>query len=779
MLNKKRGVMAFSQILILIIGTVAIAWIIGMSLPLVSGLNNPTSTGLPANGQKKIFVPPEVKFDINKEIKFPVDGKDTIFSSGTINLNDKSEAFLGNQKVPINVLQQGLIDEKISVIDNGEYFFRQGANNYIATPGKEIENVGYGEWARRQSIAETGNAPGLFKPGGLFGEGTFSGALAGGLKWAGVVGGILGLASMFVPEKYKPVMNALTPALTAGSFWAGTLSKAFSETGVWGSWAAAHPTGAAWIQWGGAIGIAAIIFALLYKKEGESQELIKFECNPWDAPVGGHDCEKCNKQGILGCSEYQCRSLGQACVLENAGTEEEMCFWKHRDDVEPPIITLWNEALPDGYQYSNDKSVSPPDKGVKITNKEKLNGCVPAFFPLSFGITTNEPSRCKLDYTRKQKFDDMNFFFGGSSLFRYNHTQTMSLPGPSALKEQNLTMQNNGEFSLYTKCSDANGNINTWNYVFKFCVDNGPDTTPPLIVTTNLLNGMPVAYNQSSINLEVYVNEPATCKWSHRDQAYDKMEENMACSSSVFEMNSQMLYKCSTTLSGLKNSYTNDFYFRCKDKPSAPADRNVNTESYKFSLIGTRPLAIKSASPNNKTIKDATDVIKITLEVETSEGYEEGKAMCYYSDTGETDSYIMFFDTNNDKHKQELYLPEGNYKYWIRCIDLGGNPDEREISFSVDTDTQIPLIVRAFKEESYLRLITNEEAECVYDSVDCNYLFADGTAMTRSSEGENHFTDWNTNSNLYVKCRDKYKNEPLPNSCSIIIRPFEIYVQRG
>ena len=73
----------------------------------------------------------------------------------------------------------------------------------------------------------------------------------------------------------------------------------------------------------------------------------------------------------------------------------------------------------------------------------------------------------------------------------------MSLPGQSALKAENLTLENDGQFSLFTRCQDSNGNANTANFVFKYCVEKGPDTTPPLIISTSLLNGMPIAFNQS------------------------------------------------------------------------------------------------------------------------------------------------------------------------------------------------------------------------------------------------------------------------------------------
>ncbi|GAH39657.1 unnamed protein product, partial [marine sediment metagenome] len=382
------------------------------------------------------------------------------------------------------------------------------------------------------------------------------------------------------------------------------------------------------------------------------------------------------------------------------------------------------------------------------------------------------PAQCKVDFLRKESFDEMDFFFGGSSLSRYNHTQLMSLPSLIALEEEGLPIQNEGEYSLYVRCMDANGNANIATFVFNFCVEKGPDTTPALIVISDPLDGWPIGYNQSSINASIYLDEPAECKWSHQDKSYDSMEGVMACSG-LREMNAQMLYPCETTLTGLKDRTTNEFYFRCNDSSG-----NINSESFNLNLIGTQPLIINSAGPNATTIKDSTDFVKVTLEATTSAGYKEGESACYYSDTREEGDYVMFLgDENRDQyqHSQDLWLPENSYIYYIKCVDLGGNTDYTIIEFDIDTDLTSPLVVRAYREVDNLKIITNEEGECVYNAqsaIKCDYLFEDGIKMESVAE-KNHFTTWNTETNFYIKCQDNFGNQPAPNECSIIVKPFE------
>ncbi|MCK5150123.1 hypothetical protein KAJ87_04320, partial [Candidatus Pacearchaeota archaeon] len=615
-------------------------------------------------------------------------------------------------------------------------------------------------------------------------KGGFSEAIIGGFMWAGMAYGIVKMAGPMLGMD-DDLVDAASKAVFAGILAGKMATTLFGKGGAWGDkfrekypnkWKGKPAEGAGGTGLGVGIGVTVgiIVFLMSYRKE--EIEVITFSCNPWDAQVGGDDCEECNKQG-LPCSEYQCRSLGQACELLNPGTDEEKCDWVGRNDVEFPIIKPWKDALLENYEYKiQDTGISPPDTGVIIWNNESTKGCARAFTPLSFGITLDEPGKCKIDALRKKDFEDMDFYFS-SSLSLYEHSYALSLPGANALKTENITIENDGDYELYVRCQDANGNSNIANFVFKFCVETGPDTTPPLIVTTDPLNGKPIAYNQTSFGTIVYVNEPADCRWSHTDQDYENMEEEMVCSSSVFNMNAQMLYECSTTLTGLKDREENKFYFRCKDKAE-----NVNRESYEFSLIGTQPLVIDWIKPESgSVIKDSSDAIQVTLEAKTSAGYDEGLSACEYSNTGETEDYVLFLgDEKIDQyqHSQDLWLAEGDYEYFIKCTDLGGNYDIKTTNFSVEGDSSAPLIIRAYHEDTYLKLITNEPARCVYDTkyedYPCDYLFDDGTPMT-AIDDVNHYTEWDTNVNFYIKCQDEYGIQPAPDECSRIIRPFEIY----
>ena len=522
------------------------------------------------------------------------------------------------------------------------------------------------------------------------------------------------------------------------------------------------------------LGVATAIFLLTYKKS--SEEIVEFRCLPWQAPIGGQDCQLCNE--FEHCSEYMCKSLGQACDIINPGTEDQKCVWLNPRDVNSPIIKM--TEINKDHKFIPNNKIRPPATGVVISRND--GSCIKAFFPLEFTFVTRdsgtgigEPSQCKIDYNLTTGFEEMEFFIGGDNLFKYNHTERLSLPGPSAINAVAPELKNDGEYALYIRCQDANGNFNQDAFSVSFCVEKGPDTTPPLIVDTNIPSGNPIQFNQTNLNLEVYTNEPSECKWSREDRDYNNMENNMRCSNNLWEMNNQQVYTCRTSLTGIQNRKENNYYFKCKDQPwAAEGDRNENKQSYLYTIIGTQPLNILGLSPN-RTIFGSTETIPVFLEITTDNGYKNGEALCYYynnkdnKEPSKEENYVLFLDTKSNRHRQRQDLVEGNYIYYVKCLDLGGNAVYNKIKFRVETDKNAPRVVRAYRENE-LKIVTDEEAECTYSNIDCNFEIESGIEMS-SSDSEIHTAEWKLNRNYYIRCKDKYENQPNPNICSIIVRP--------
>ena len=117
----------------------------------------------------------------------------------------------------------------------------------------------------------------------------------------------------------------------------------------------------------------------------------------------------------------------------------------------------------------------------------------------------------------------------------------------------------------------------------------------------------------------------------------------------------------------------------------------------------------------------------------------------------------------------------GNYKYFFRSIDAGGNSAEASTSFTVFIDKQAPIVTRAYKDEG-LKIVTNEDAQCVYSLLGCNYVFEEGLPMLYSNPSlrKNHYVEWKTNTIYYIKCGDDYSNQPGPNTCNIVVNSVEL-----
>ncbi|MEK6891355.1 MAG: hypothetical protein AABX03_04430, partial [Nanoarchaeota archaeon] len=612
-----------------------------------------------------------------------------------------------------------------------------------------------------------------------------------GALWAGVayaVIGWLGPKMGLSPETTR----SLQYAASAGFLTVGVVNQfngvggflGSSQGGFLGS-IGAHP-------WMAGIGVGLIVFVLTYEKV--KYETVNFQCLPWEAPIGGGDCEKCN-DGVHPCSEYRCKSLGQACNLVNKGTANELCVWTNPNDVNSPAIRPLTSVLTIGYKYTNTKD-RPPSWGTEIAKEKGIETCIAAFTPITFGIQTDKPSQCKIDFQRGSAnsstrdtnylYDNMQYYFGESSLYDYNHSQSLNLPGPNAINSfassQNstetggLTISNDGRYELYIRCRSANGYFNPDPYIIKFCVDKGPDTTPPIIEETSIRNNQPVQFEVDETPIIVYTNEPSNCRWSKTDQAFDKLENEMSCARSPAEMGQNLLYSCSGTLNGIEDRKDNIFYFRCEDQPwKEKKDRNPMSTSYVLTLKGTQPLTINDDSiiPENKeNITGATSSVAVNLELKTEEGYNNGEAECYYS-VGNENNYVPFFETNANTHRQKQDLREGVYTYYFKCIDLGGNQDRANTTFSVKVDTQAPQVTRIYYDANNLRITTDEDADCYYannQATKCNYNIDDEGILQMPHESpdkkRDHFAEWNIKENYYIKCQDINGKQPLPNQCT-------------
>lgn len=479
--------------------------------------------------------------------------------------------------------------------------------------------------------------------------------------------------------------------------------------------------------------------------------VITIGCNVWQAPTGGDNCELCQEDGKE-CSEYRCRSLGQSCKLVNEGSEDETCISSNVNDVNPPYIDVNKELtvhLTDGLNNVNEITEAK-GKGFEIVPK------IPPFTAVTLVIDTNEYAQCKYDVELGKNFDEMVQFFG-DGVYDKTHEMLFSLPGALAEPEA-LKLTNGGEYQLYIKCQDGNGNQNEADYYAKFAIDDGPDFTPPIIEVTSIVNGAYVPAGVNETEFSIYVNEPSNCRWDDISVAFDDMYNEFSCDTNPFPTSSLYygLYECETTLTGIEDQRDNYYYFKCEDKPSKPKEeRNVNMESFDFLLRGTTGLEITDVDP------DDWEELKFnspTLKVITSGGaFGNGDSFCGYNfDVPGWENGIEFLNTNSSVHEQPFFnLTAGEYNVHISCIDIAGNLANETSEFSVVVDVHPPQIQQIYTSPGILHIVTDEPSTCEY-SVENTFAYGNGIPMTGILTHEH--TASREGDTYYLACTDSFGN---------------------
>jgi hypothetical protein len=500
------------------------------------------------------------------------------------------------------------------------------------------------------------------------------------------------------------------------------------------------------------VGIILIIVSFFFSGSDCDDYVVEFECKTWQPPSGGDDCGKCNGDLLKPCSEYRCGSLGAACVLINKGSDDELCVDENPNDVRPPVL---GPQL--GVISENEVYMDISDSGFGIGSVD--GGCVDAYTPLIFGVTTDEAAQCRFDIV-ENGFEDMEFDLGGNA-YLYNHTTTFTLPDPSHGQSQGGNWT--GDLTFYIKCRDGHGHENPGFYEVGLCVNEGPDRTAAIIRMVEPADNGVVSFDVSSVNVSIITNELADCRWDVVDTDYSIMTNSMSCGDSLGNPSSVMGYRCEgiVPVVGGDNSY----YVRCMDQPwlGESGERNANSQSFVYRL--RRPesrIAIDWIEPSESFEIDS-EMTTIELTVRTSGGGDWHR--CSYSFSG-YENMIELFETGADKlHKQPLNRPAGSHAIYVECEDESGDSVQGLTEFDIIHDTSTPLVARVWQEGGSLYVITTEDAECRYSVDSCMFGWDSGEV---AGIGETHVIGVVRGEGYYIKCEDEFGN--APSGCSISVR---------
>jgi hypothetical protein len=568
-------------------------------------------------------------------------------------------------------------------------------------------------------------------PGGGSSPSSFGNAMA-----AGVGASIGSFLAMKLMGKNLPPIAALIASIVSSVV--GTVIAVQTA----GESATLLQIGFSGFVWALVIAIVIILVMKLFGIGKSKEKYVTFSCLPWQAPVGGKDCTKCND--YESCSAYKCQSLGQGCKLINPGTENQMCIDMSPNDVSSPKISPLFGTITEGFQYS-----SIGNNGFEITGSDK--GCIPEFTTVIFGIKTDKPAQCKVDSDALKRFDEMESYFGGSNLYLLNHTTVLGMPSIEAFKNQyNLTqaeVSQLGDFNLHVKCKSANGATNEASYAIKSCVKPGPDLTSPYITQVIPASGSYIPYNHTQLDLSLWVNEPSDCKWSANDLSYEAMENYFACEKDI-EDYSLYGWACNTTLTGLDTQ--DKVYLKCRD---ISENKNTMKQGYVYEFSkSSSALVIDDFRPvNGYEFVTGVEPFSFELEAKTSGGAQSGVAVCKWSGNGYSDT---FKETGGTYHKYKVTTASrGDYNITISCQDDGWNIASVSTAFKITVDNSGPIVTRMYYEGG-LKVITNEDAQCRY-SFDKKALWENSTAM--SGTARSHTSEWMQNT-YYIQCKDTFEN---------------------
>ncbi|MEK6915837.1 MAG: glycine zipper family protein [Nanoarchaeota archaeon] len=487
---------------------------------------------------------------------------------------------------------------------------------------------------------------------------------------------------------------------------------------------------------------------------------VEFSCLPWQPPSGGDNCAKCGELGIE-CTSYKCKSLGKTCELLNPETENEACVNIAPDDASAPEIRFNSTSLASGFSYEEFQN------GVKIKNNSNSDGCIQEYSAIAFGILLNEPGQCKISSTRPENgYDEMEdtFFDSSGNAYTLNHRENTAIQDLDTLGISGSDPERRGNYDLYVLCQDKSGNSIDSSYNLRFCVSPANDLQPPQI--TKFVPESPglAGLNSQSFNLQLYTNEPSTCRFSYSDVNYESMENEAICENDI-EQSTIHGWLCRTVLNVTGDE--NNYYFRCADQPWLGTDytsnsltlsegRNPASESRIFIVRRTtNPLTISSIIPDDENIVSGIEPVSVNLEISTSGGIENGKASCKYSFNGE--DYIDFRHTSLSNHRQTFTsLFGGNYDIRLKCTDKAGNIAEGNSRFTISVDNNGPIITRAYNAGNNMAIITNEDSVCESSTSSCSFEF--GTQNRLNGATKIHTMQYGAGLNYFVKCRDTLEN---------------------
>ncbi len=283
------------------------------------------------------------------------------------------------------------------------------------------------------------------------------------------------------------------------------------------------------------------------------------------------------------------------------------------------------------------------------------------------------------------------------------------------------------------------------------------DTTPPF--RSNGQPAGPLTGGTTQTTLSLTTDENATCRYATTaGVGYGSMPNSFSSTGGTAH---------SSTVSGLVNGGSYNYYVRCQDTAT-----NANPDDFTIGFtvaqpVDTTPPVRTNGAPSGTLVAGTTQA---TLSLTTDEN-----ATCRYASSAGVAYAAMpnlFAATGTTAHSTPVtgLVNGGSYNYYVRCQDTAGNPNTSDltITFTVaqPVDTTPPVrsngqptgVLPAGTSQTGLSLATNENATCryaltagvAYGSMPNTFSSTGGTAQATTVSG---LADGGSYS-YYVRCQD-------------------------
>jgi len=545
-------------------------------------------------------------------------------------------------------------------------------------------------------------------------------------------------------------------------------------------------------------------------------------------------CHSCNADPYRVCTAERCVILGDCVPVETDDKKGYRCEPGKCDETGDVFFSSFNvNAFIDNASVENVKAADDGayDKDNKDGTIKVDLGEIPFNTRyISINATTDDLASCFFVLDKMgQNISDMEAF--DENLWPEYNWQNVNVLLPGGI-------QRGMNHTIYIKCKNICGVEHEasydWNQVI-FTLEEKPDQLPPTIVYTDPATPGAVPTDWKKVNVTIVLDENGYCKFSSRYSNFTNIWENMTSFGNSYGTGQDPGYTDVNRTSSVKSSWcvqsqkcydtnqtkcahcfmeldlskgSDDLNWSSLDAETQASivgsglenvtkaymyeilcsdGRNVmaQEDTYPYILYGIPGYNISIVKPVNG---EATYVREPDIEVNSSPRITEcrykiskalGATRPFWGDMTPIDEGLADYHTGKHNETLNATVAGTNYKIVAACRDMFKLESRDEHTFVVKQDTIAPKVIRAYHDTNigdYLVTETDEGSECVYGATsNCAFNFTDGNTMA-TTDNFIHTAYWQTESNYYIKCRDKWGNIPSPNTCTTIISPYEVPV---